>query len=304
MSQSKTQSHDHSSTSERWSLPELAEEWDNHPGSHEKARDLRYSALYHNWYDRVGSGNPNDYVIAITADPRTTGVSGTGKTTLGAGLAENWFDHSQGGFDAETQYTLDPSVLAYEMYNETGELACLIHDEGQGTPASTGLNAKRAMKGESLDAVNAIAAGRSDRKTIILILQDLKFLTKDAITYIDSWLLIRNEHDYVATHYAVSPDVFDFGSREIKTPGIEQITWDALASDNSNYQVMEQKKEDAKQGKGEFSDDTEEDEITEIPKDLRDAKIRDLATAGIEQKKIAEAFDLSQSTVSRIANNQ
>jgi predicted XRE-type DNA-binding protein len=67
---------------------------------------------------------------------------------------------------------------------------------------------------------------------------------------------------------------------------------------------MEQKKEDAKQGKGEFSDDTEEDEITEIPKDLRDAKIRDLATAGIEQKKIAEAFDLSQSTVSRIANNQ
>jgi hypothetical protein len=304
MNQSKTQSTSHSSNPEAWSLPELSEKWDSHSGSSAKEPlDLRYSALYHKWYDRVGSGDPNDYVIAITADPRTTGVSGTGKTTLGGGLAEDWFDHSDGGFQAETQYTLDPNVLAYEMYNETGELACLIHDEGQGTPASTGLNAKRAMKGESLDAVNAIAAGRSDRKTVILILQDLKFLTKDAITYIDSWLLIRNEHDYVATHYAVSPDVFDFGSREIKTPGIEQITWGALGAENRNYQVMEQKKENAKQGKGEFSEE-EDGTITEIPKDLRDAKIRDLADAGIPQRKIADGFDLSQTTVSRVVNNK
>jgi hypothetical protein len=111
-----------------------------------------------------------------------------------------------------------------------------------------------------LDAVNAIAAGRSDRKTVILIVQDLKSLNKDALTFIDAWLLIRDDFDYIATHYGVAPDVFDLGSRETKTPGIEQITWSPLDDDDPDYQEMERKKEQAKQGQREYS---EEDGSTE-----------------------------------------
>lgn len=264
--------------------------------------DFRHSKLYHDWYQRVASGTPNDYIIAISADPRSTGVSGTGKTTLGGGLAKNWFDHSDGGFDAEVQYTLDAARLAYDMYNETDEMSVLIGDEMQGTPATTGLNAKRSQKSEALDAINAIAAGRSDRKTVILIVQDLKSLNKDALTFVDAWLLIRDDYNYVATHYAVAPDVFDLGSRETRTPGIEQITWDALDKNDSDYKIMEEKKQRAKEGKREYSENDSEATQPHIPKAVRDQKIRKLSDLGVTQRDIAKTFDLDQSTVSGIVN--
>jgi len=234
--------------------------------------DLRHSKLYHDWYQRVACGDPNDYVMAISADPRSTGVSGSGKTTFGGGLAKRWFDYSADGFNADAQYTLDPAKLAYDLYEETGELAVLVGDEMQGTPATTGLNAKRSQKSEALDAINAIAAGRSDRKTVILIVQDLKSLNKDALTFIDAWLLIRDDYDYVATHYGVAPDVFDLGSRETKTPGIEQITWDALPDDDPDYQVMEEKKAAAKRGEREYTEDSDTDgsEQTDVQISRRD----------------------------------
>ena len=267
--------------------------------------DLRHSKLYHDWYQRVACGDPNDYVIAISADPRSTGVSGSGKTTFGGGLAKRWFDYSDDGFDAEIQYTLDAAKLAYDLYEDTGELSVLVGDEMQGTPATTGLNAKRSQKSEALDAINAIAAGRSDRKTVILIVQDLKSLNKDALTFIDAWLLIRDDFDYVATHYGVAPDVFDLGSRETKTPGIEQITWDALPKDDPDYQAMERKKAAAKRGEREYSDDDGDQGESEarIPKAARDDKIRALYDQGVPQQKIAATFGLDQSTVSGIVNN-
>jgi hypothetical protein len=266
--------------------------------------DLRYSKLYHDWYQRVACGDPNDYVIAISADPRSTGVSGSGKTTFGGGLAKRWLDYSEGGFNADVQYTLDPAKLAYDLYEDTGELAVLLGDEMQGTPATTGLNAKRSQKSEALDTINAIAAGRSDRKTVILIVQDLKSLNKDALTFIDAWLLIRDDFDYVATHYSVAPDVFDLGSRETKTPGVEQITWDALPNDDEDYQVMEEKKQAAKRGEREYSDDDEADETQSIPKDVRDSYIRsDWQSGKFTQDELAEKYGIKQGTVSKIVNN-
>jgi len=274
-------------------------------GSGDGPLDLRHSKLYHDWFQRVACEDPNDYVIAISADPRSTGVSGSGKTTLGGGLAKRWFDYSEDGFDAEIQYTLDAAKLAYDLYEDTGELSVLVGDEMQGTPATTGLNAKRSQKSEALDAINAIAAGRSDRKTVILIVQDLKSLNKDALTFIDAWLLIRDDFDYVATHYGVAPDVFDLQSRDTKTPGIEQITWDALPGDDPDYQAMERKKAAAKRGEREYSDDddSEGDSGPRIPKAARDDKIRALYDQGVPQQKIAATFGINQGTVSKIVNN-
>jgi len=263
---------------------------------------LRQSKLYHDWYERVACGDPNDYVIAVSADPRSTGVSGSGKTTLGGGLAKRWFDYSEGGFDAEVQYTLDAAKLAYDLYEETGELSVLVGDEMQGTPATTGLNAKRSQKSEALDAVNAIAAGRSDRKTVILIVQDLKSLNKDALTFIDAWLLIRDDFDYIATHYGVAPDVFDLGSRETKTPGVEEITWDALPEDDPDYQAMERKKEQAKRGEREYSED-DGDSAPSMPMEERNRMIRVMSNGGMENDEIAKEFDLTKGRISQIVNS-
>ncbi len=271
----------------------------SNPGSGQNGpKPLYQSKLYHDWYHRVASGDPNDYIIVITADPRTTGVSGTGKTTLGGGLAKHYFDWSDGGFNAKKQYTLDPAVLAHDLYEQTSELATLIADEMQGTPATTGLNAKRSQKTEAIEAINAIFAGRSERKTVILIAQDLKSLNKDALTAVDAWLLIRDDIDYVATHYAVAPDPFDLRSRDTKTPGIEQITWDPLPANDPDYKAMEKKKDLAKQGKREYSSG-EDDQKPPSPREVKVNIAQRMRDNGHTVTDIADATGYSIGWVSQ-----
>jgi len=99
--------------------------------------------------------------------------------------------------------------------------------------------------------------------------------------------------------------VFDLGSRETKTPGIEQITWDALPKSDPDYQAMEEKKAAAKRGEREYSEESgdEGDSSPRIPKAARDDKIRALYDQGVPQKKIAATFGIKQGTVSKIVNN-
>jgi len=247
---------------------------------------LTASRLYTDWYFRVASGNPNDYVIAITADPRFTGVSGTGKTTMGAGLAKWYLDFSPDGFDAEVQYTQTPSEILSKMYPQTEAGATLIYDEAQGTPTDTGLNSKRAMKTDALEAINTVATRRKDRKTLIIISQSLKSLNKDLFDFIDAWLLIRDDINYVATHFAVQPDVFDLESRKTRTPGVEQLTWDALPAGDPDYAVMEQIKD--RQSTRAQQDDEKDDAALTKP----------------QQKRLAQAERDRGKTLREIANHE
>ena len=267
-------------------------------------RPFRETQLYHEWYARVASGNPNDYVIAISAHPGFTGVSGSGKTTLAGGLAEQ-LDFSPGGFQAENQFTVDASVLAYDMYGNTAEGAVLVGDEMQGTAANTNLNSKRSMKTESLDAYNTIAGNRKSRKTLILVFQTLDKAMKDMFDFVDAWLLIVDDINYRCNHYKVLPEPFNFETNKTKTPRVETLTWGALAEDDENYRVMEEKKDQANAGEREYGADKDDDEGQDmrIPKAARDDKIKRLYDQGVTQKRIAAAFGLEQGTVSKIVNN-
>lgn len=229
------------------------------------------SQLYHDWYYRVASGTPNDYIIVITADPRFTGVSGTGKTTMAGGLAKWYLDFQPDGYNAELQYTMDPSDILGTMYPETDAGATLIYDEAQGTPTSTGLNSKRAMKNEALEAINTIATRRKDRKTLIIISQSLKSLNKDLFDYIDAWVLIQDDINYTATHYEVQPDVFNLESRKTRTPGVEELSWDPLPADDPDYRHMEEVKDAASTPSSEPEDPGWSDEMQEeLAQALRD----------------------------------
>lgn len=220
-------------------------------------RPLTESRLYTDWYYRVASGDPNDFIIAITADPRFTGVSGTGKTTMAGGLAKWYLDFSPGGYDAETQYTQSPGDILGKMYPQSQAGATLIYDEAQGTPSDTGLNSKRAMKEDAIQAINTVATRRKDRKTLIVISQSLKALNKDLYDFIDAWVLITDDVQYRATHYAVQPDVFNLENRKTHTPGVEDLTWDALPADDPDYRVMEKVKDEQSTG---YTEDGEEDD--------------------------------------------
>ena len=267
-------------------------------------RPFRETQLYHEWYGRVASGNPNDYVIAISAHPGFTGVSGSGKTTLAGGLADR-LDFSPGGFDAEKQFTVDAGVLAYDMYGDTTEGAVLVGDEMQGTAANTNLNSKRSMKTESLHVYNTIAGNRKGRKTLILVFQTLDKAMKDMFDFVDAWLLIVDDINYRCNHYKVLPEPFNFESNKTKTPRVETLTWGALPKGDPNYKVMERKKDQANAGEREYSSrsDGDDAEDNRIPKPARDDKIKRLYDQGVTQKRIAAAFGLDQSTVSGIVNN-
>jgi len=269
-----------------------------------KPRAFYESQLYHEWYGRVAMGNPNDFVIAISAHPGFTGVSGTGKTTLAGGLAKYYLDHSNGGYDAGDQFTVDAGTLAHDMYEDTTELACLVADEMQGTRANTNLNSKRAMKTENLQVYNTIAGNRKGRKTLILVFQTLDKAVKDMFDFVDAWLLIVDDVQYRCNHYKVLPEPFNFESNKTKTPRVETLTWESLPTDDPDYQIMEEKKDKANRGEREYGPNSDsEEEDHRIPKSARDVKIKRLYDQGIPQKKIAAAFDLTQQSVSAIVND-
>lgn len=237
---------------------------------------IRSSTLYKDWYYRVGSGKPNDFIIAISANPRTTGVSGTGKTTLALRLAKTYFDVKESEFDASKQTTLDPTALSNEIYPNISEGAAMIYDEAQGTPNSTGLNSKRTMKEESLTAINTIATRRKDRKTLIIVTQNIKSLVGDLYDYIDAWLLIQDDINYYATHYGVHPDVFNFETRKTETPGVENITWEPFTASDSDYAYLDKLKDEA------TAKSQESDEDRELPKEQQ----AELAVALKEAKEL------------------
>jgi len=266
-------------------------------------RKFTETQLYHEWYGRVACGNPNDYVIAISAHPGFTGVSGSGKTTLAGGLAER-LDFSPESFNAADQFTVDASVLAYDMYGDTTAGAVLVGDEMQGTAANTNLNSKRSMKTESLDVYNTIAGNRKGRKTLILVFQTLDKAMKDMFDFVDAWLLIVDDVQYRCNHYKVLPEPFNFEANKTKTPRVETLTWDPIPEGDKNYQIMEEKKDQANDGEREYeSGEDGNDSDGRIPKAARDDKIRSLYDQGVTQKRIAAAFGLDQSTVSGIINN-
>jgi len=261
----------------------LNQETDDNSGEGPEYRKLTESRLYTDWYYRVGSGNPNDYIIAITADPRFTGVSGSGKTTMAGGLAKWYLDFSPGGYDAEIQYTQSPSDILGKMYPESEAGATLIYDEAQGTPSDTGLNSKRAMKEDAITAINTVATRRKDRKTLIVISQSLKSLNKDLYDFIDAWILITDDVNYRATHYSVQPDVFNLETRKTNTPGVEDLTWDALPAGDPDYEVMERIKDEQSTG---FND--EEDGDSDWPKDVQIEFAESLREEGHTLREVAE----------------
>lgn len=259
--------------------------------------------LYRKWRNRT-HGNPvNDFLIVVTASSKTSG-SGSGKTTVATKLAE-LCDQTDEGFDADERGTVDAGDLAYNVMPETPFGAAVMMDEGQGTPGSKSVNARRGMTTEALDAINSVLAARDQAPTVVMVGQQLKMLDSLFYHMIDAWLLIvrdpSQEGGPVVVHHELATDDYDLNNRKIKTPAIEDLTWDPLPEDNENYTIMQEKKHAAKYHS---SEDEEGTPVDELPKPIRDEKIKDLYENGVGQGVIANTFDLTQPMVSNIVNDK
>lgn len=261
------------------------------------------TALYKRWEHRVLKRPTNDFLIVVSPSSRTA-VSGTGKTTVAVGLAKQ-FDHSSDGFDAERKATLSAGELGYDIIPDVEEQSAVILDEAQGTPGGgSGLNSRRAMKTETIETIGSILANRDKRLTVILVVQRYEQLDPTIYPMTDAWLLIRrgpsDPDGPVAAHHAVTVEDYDLQSPDVKTPRIELLSWPPLPKDDEDYKTMERKKQAAKTKGGGAEEDAGP---TEIPKPLRDEKIKTLYDQGVTQDTIADTFDLTQPTVSDIINS-
>jgi len=200
----------------------------------------------------------NDFLICVSASSKSA-VSGTGKTTVGTGLGKS-LDGSKSGFDAETQGTLSAGELGYEIIPQVESRSSVIIDESQGTPGGgSALNKRRAMKTETIETIGSILANRDKMLTMVIIVQNFSMLDSWLYPLIDAWLLIRKGPGHpqgpLATHHKVEIDDYDLKSPDLRTPAVEDLSWDALPDGDPDYAAMDQKKQEAKQrSQGETED--------------------------------------------------
>ena len=246
--------------------------------------------LYELWHKQVVEPPQNDFVILVSASSSTP-VSGTGKTTALVQLARH-FDRA-GGFDAETQATLDVGELAYDLAANLPPGSALVGDEIQGTPGAEGFDARRGMKTEVIDGINAILANRNSGYSVILAAQQISSLDKRLIPLIDAWWLIRDEPPQpIATVHKVTDNDFNLSSAEIRTPELERLTWEPLPDTDPDYQTLEAMKERAKT-KGSADDDT--DDSGELPKRAQIELAQALRDAGKTVREIADSERITYS---------
>lgn len=231
------------------------------------------SYLHYRWTEQAVKPPSNDYVIAISASGKSS-MSRTGKTTLQTFLAKE-LDRSESGFDAEEKATLDAGELAYEIVPEVENHSAVCFDEAQGSAGTSGLDSRRGMQKESIDAINSILNNGDKELTIIITAQHLPMLDKRLPPLVDSWLLIRHGPSSpdgpLGIHHGMHVEDYNFGSPGIKTPIYEEFSWPKVPDDDPDYIVLERLKQQAKRrydGEDEDKDLPDEAQI-EIAQEFR-----------------------------------
>lgn len=250
------------------------------------------SYLYRRWYDQTVEPPSNDFVIAVSASGKSS-MSRTGKTNLTTFFFEN-LDRSPDGFDAEEKATLDAGELAYDIVPEVPNHSAVGIIEAQGSPGTVGLDARRGMVQEVIDAISSILNNGNKELTIIIEAQHLPMLDKRVAPIVDAWCLIRHgpssKKGPLAIHHGMYVEDYNFGSPGIKTPGYEDFTWPRVPDNNPNYRILEEKKEKAK--RKHRAEDDEDAELSDAAQIKMAGKLRRL---GYTWQQIADDEDMTYS---------
>lgn len=251
---------------------------------------FRDDYLYYRWKTQVLEPPSNDFVIAISASGKST-MSRTGKTTLETYLAEEMNYEATGRrFDAEKQATLDAAELAYDVVPDVPNHSVVCMEEAQGSADTIGLDARRGMKQEAIDAINAILNNGDKQLTIIITAQHMPMLDKRIPPLVDAWLLIRHGPSSPdgprAIHHGMHVEDYNFGSPQIKTPGYGDFSWPRVSESNRNYRILEEKKAKARRKGGD-----EVDEDQDLPKPVQARIAQQFRDMGKSLRWIANEVD-------------
>ncbi len=270
---------------------------------------LRNSELYQTWREKVVRDD-DDFMVVIAPSSKT-GRSGTGKTTLAVTLARLLSNNPE-GFSAEDHASLSSHEVAQDLIPNTATGSAIIFDEAQGTLSGSGVDTRRAMADSVVNMSKSAAQFRKRQHTLIIVTQATDWLDSRMMDMMDRLLLIQERNPARGWARAVS---FSYrrndlnisgGTNRERTPAKEDIIWRPLPDDDPDYQEMDRMKE-AASGGSDPDDDTQDagipESLEEMPKNVRDAVMRDLSDAGVMQKTICEITGLEKSTVSRIVRD-
>lgn len=241
----------------------------------QSACQFRDTELWTDWAKRVKGERANDFVIVLTPHSATAG-SGTGKTTLALQLCKA-LDQSDSGFDAETNATLDAGALTEEVLADSEAGSALLWDEAQGAPGTDGLDARRAMQGEVMDAVKGVLAARNQRHTLVIIGQQIRMFDPRLYPMIDAWLHIVKDPGQgtpTAVHYKLVGNDYKLDSQEYSTWRVEELYWRPLPHDDADYVELDEMKERAKTRSQEDETDGDDDTVSlaELAEKIGDMK--------------------------------
>jgi len=234
------------------------------------AKPFADTQLRMEWANRVKGEIANDFVIVVTPHSATAG-SGSGKTTLALQLCKA-FDVSERGFDAQRNATLDAGALTEEVLDQSQSGSALLWDEAQGAPGTDGLDARRAMQSEPMDAIKGVLASRNQRHTLIVVGQQIRMFDPRLYPMIDAWLHIVVDPGQAgaptAVYYDLIADDYDLSSRDYKSRHIEDLSWDALPADDPDYRAMDAMKEAAKTESDDEEDGDQERPLSDIADEI------------------------------------
>jgi hypothetical protein len=266
------------------------------------------SELYQTWRDRVVKDD-NDFIVAIAASSRTP-LSGTGKTTLGIQMAQQ-FDQSADGFDAERKASLDSEHIAENMYADLPQRSAIIFDEAQGTLGSEGVDSRKAMANAVVRMSRAAATFRYKQHALIIIAQSTQWLDSRMMDLIDRLVLIQekdaqSEYARAVTFDHYREDLPSNTTAQEYTPAIEDLYWEPEPNKRSDefQQAYEKlhtlKEETAENDESGTSGDNDDAELSDANK--RRLVIDLYRNQGLTQYEIADhdMINRDQSWVSRV----
>jgi len=225
-------------------------------------------------------------VIIVARDSQT----GTGKTTLAVQLAQQW----------SREWTADLAANTADKYMRVFERApresVILADE-----IGTMFDNRRSMSGSNVDASQMWDIMRKWEKWTIATLPGASSLDKRFLQKADVLIVVR-ERGVGRVLKLKEKDV----EGDLYTQGMCTVRWGPIDED-PEYRRVEQMKDELMERKiGQFLGDDrgegdDEDELDE--KQIRDQFIQQIYEGGFTQPEIADALDLSQSTVSRIVSD-
>ncbi|QCC47540.1 helix-turn-helix domain-containing protein [Halobellus limi] len=216
--------------------------------------------------------------------------TGTGKTTLAETLSIDW-DHSPGGWDAEDQGTLHSKEYT-RAYLNLDPGAMLLGDEMEQMADN-----RRSTSSNNVTLTQFWSTMRAWQVSTLATLPSTSMLDKRLKELADFRINVIERGVGIVYLSKV-----DDHSGEVFEKRLHRIRWGDLAG-NPEHEKMKEKKIEHMENFSERSYlvDDEDDELglDDLPLDLRNEIWALLVDAGVEQSVIAEAWDMSRSTVSK-----